>query len=344
MKRIILWSFTLIILAALGVAAFLLMREKTFEQTAFGNGSHVVTVPAGSGPHVLARLLAENGVVSSEQRFYEHLHYFRRGARTHAGEYEFDGPLTPDQVLDKLVRGEVKVYRFTVPEGLRADEIAPIIGATGLCSAEQFLKLARDPASPAKFGVPGPSMEGYLFPDTYSVPRSPCAAIMQAMVARFKQAWTAAAAQKLPSVNLNELQGVTLASIVEKETGQPEERPRISCVFHNRLKKGIPLGTDPTVIYSVLLLNNFQWDGNLHKSDLVRPHPYNTYVVKGLPPGPISNPGQAAMNAAMHPIDCNDLFFVSKNDHTHVFCPDLKCHEAAVQKWQVEYFKHKKNG
>jgi UPF0755 protein len=187
-------------------------------------------------------------------------------------------------------------------------------------------------------------MEGYLFPDTYSVPRFTCAQIMQAMVARFKQAWTQASGQKLPAVKLNELQGVTLASIVEKETGQADERPRISCVFHNRLKRGIPLGTDPTVIYAVLLENNFVWDGNIHKSDLLRPHPYNTYIIKGLPPGPISNPGQAAMDAAMHPIECTDLFFVSKNDHTHVFCPDLKCHEAAVQKWQVEYFRHKKSG
>jgi UPF0755 protein len=145
-------------------------------------------------------------------------------------------------------------------------------------------------------------------------------------------------------VKLNEREGVTLASIVEKETGQAEERQRISCVFHNRLKKNIPLGTDPTVIYSVLLQNDFVWDGNLHKSDLVRPHPYNTYVVRGLPPGPISNPGQAAMDAALHPVECNDLFFVSRNDHTHVFCPDLKCHEAAVQKWQIEYFHKKKHG
>jgi UPF0755 protein len=344
MKRAILWTFAVIVLAALGVSAWLLARERRFAEEPFGSGTRVVTIPQGSGPQRLARLLVDSGVVSSEQRFYEHLHYFRRGARTRAGEYEFDGPLTPDQVLEKLVKGEVKVYRFTVPEGLRADEIAPIIGATGLCSADEFLKLARDPGSPAKSGVPGPSMEGYLFPDTYLVPRSSCAQILQAMVARFKQAWTAAAAQKAPDVTLNELQGVTLASIVEKETGQADERPRISCVFHNRLKKGIPLGTDPTVIYSVLLLNDFVWDGNLHKSDLVRPHPYNTYVVKGLPPGPISNPGQAAMNAAMHPIQCNDLFFVSRNDHTHVFCPDLKCHEAAVQKWQIEPFRHKKSG
>jgi UPF0755 protein len=165
---------------------------------------------------------------------------------------------------------------------------------------------------------------------------------VQAMVARFQKAWAGAQAQRLPDVKLDEKQGVTLASIIEKETGQADERPRISCVFHNRLKKGIPLGTDPTVIYAVLLEHDFVWDGNLHKADLERPNPYNTYRVKGLPPGPISNPGEAAMIAALHPMECNDLFFVSRNDHTHVFCPDLKCHEANVRKFQIEWFRHKR--
>jgi UPF0755 protein len=129
---------------------------------------------------------------------------------------------------------------------------------------------------------------------------------------------------------------------VEKETGQSPERPRISCVFHNRLKRGMRLMTDPTVIYAVLLHNDFSWDGNLRKKDLLRPHPYNTYLVQGLPPGPIANPGQAALEAALHPAQCNDLYFVSRNDGTSVFCPDLKCHEKNVQKFQVEYFRHKR--
>jgi UPF0755 protein len=348
MKRVLLYGFLLVLavlLVAGGYLAFRWQQEQEFARTPSGSGTHLVQIPAGSGPRVLAKQLASAGVVSNEKAFYEHLHWFRRDKKTRAGEYEFVGPLTPDQVLDKLVRGEVKLYHFTIPEGLRADEIAPLVGATGLCAAAEFLHLARDPGSPKHFNVPGPSMEGYLFPDTYSVTRGAgCQGIMATMVSRFQKAWTAAQARRLPSVKLNEREGVTLASIVEKETGQAEERQRISCVFHNRLKKNIPLGTDPTVIYSVLLQNDFVWDGNLHKSDLVRPHPYNTYVVRGLPPGPISNPGQAAMDAALHPIECNDLFFVSRNDHTHVFCPDLKCHEAAVQKWQIEYFHKKKHG
>ena len=343
MKRALLWLFAVAVLAALGYGAWRLSDERDFAATAFGEGARVVTVPPGSGPHALARLLAEARVVSDEHRFYTHLHWFRRNARTRAGEYEFEGPQLPDEVLGKLIRGEVKLYRFTVAEGLRVDEIARIVGQTGLCAAADFLKLARDPGSPQKFGVPGPTLEGYLFPDTYSLPRSAgCSGIAQAMVARFQKAWAQAQTQRLPSVRLDEHQAVTLASIIEKETGQAEERPHISCVFHNRLRKGIPLGTDPTVIYAVLLQNDFVWDGNLHKSDLLRPHPYNTYLVRGLPPGAISNPGEAALQAALHPIECSDLFFVSRNDRTHVFCPDLRCHERNVQKFQVEYFRHKR--
>ena len=343
MKRAILWILALLIIAALGVAAWKLAEERSFARAPFGAGPHVVTVPPGTGPHALARLLADAGVVSSESRFYTHLHFFRRGANPKAGEYELDGPLTPDDVLGKLTRGEVKLYRFTVPEGLRVDEIAPIVGATGLCDGGEFLRLARDPAWSKKLGVPGNSMEGFLFPDTYSVTRAAgCQGILGAMVARFQQAWKDAQAQRLPEVKLNELQAVTLASIVEKETGLPEDRPHVSCVFHNRLKQRMRLATDPTVIYAILLENDFKWDGNIHKSDLLRPHPYNTYKVEGLPPGPISNPGAAALVAALHPMKCNDLFFVSRNDHTTVFCPDYACHERAVQKWQVQFFKRKK--
>ena len=342
MKRAILWIFAALVIGALAFAAWRLADERSFAATPFGDAPHTVLVPPGTGPHALAKLLAANGVVSSEDRFYTHLHYFRRSSSPRAGEYEFPGPVTPDDALARMVRGEVKLYRFTVPEGLRVDEIAPLVGGTGLCPADEFLRLARDAATAKKLGVPARSFEGFLFPDTYSIQRGAgCQGILAAMVSRFQAAWKAAQAQRSPDVKLTELEAITLASIVEKETAQAEERGRVSCVFHNRLKKHIPLGTDPTVIYSVLLLNDFKWDGNLHKSDLVRPHPYNTYVVKGLPPGPISNPGAAAMVAALHPLVCNDLFFVSKNDHTHVFCPDLACHERNVQKWQVEYFRHK---
>jgi len=343
MTRAILWLFLLAFLAAAGFVGWRVIEERRFVATRFGEGSRTVSIPAGTGPRALAKLLAEAKVVSDGNRFFTHLRWFRRDAHARAGEYQFDGALLPDEVLGKLIRGDVKMYRFTAAEGLRADEIANVVGGTGLCAPADFLKIARDPASPKKYGVPGPSLEGYLFPDTYSLPRTVgCAGIVQAMVSRFHKAWQHAEMQRLPGVRLDELQSVTLASIIEKETGKPDERPRISCVFHNRLKKGMRLQTDPTVVYALLLSHDYKWDHNIHKGDLLVAHPYNTYVIKGLPPGPIANPGQASMEAALHPMACDDLFFVSRNDHTHVFCPDLKCHEANVRKFQVDYFRRRR--
>jgi UPF0755 protein len=221
------------------------------------------------------------------------------------------------------------------------EEIAGIIQDAGLGRADELLALMRDPAYAREQGVPGENLEGYLFPDTYTFTKGPKArAVVGAMVERFRQEWRRADAQRLPGVKLGEREAVTLASIIEKETGQPDERPRISCVFHNRLRRGMRLQTDPTVMYATMLRNGGRWSQNITRKDLEAPHPYNTYTTAGLPPGPIANPGAAALAAALHPSQCNDLFFVSRNDGTHVFCPDLRCHAAAVQKWQVEYFRN----
>ena len=171
MKRAILWLLALGLIAAVAVVGWRLIDERWFAATRFGEGSRTVNIPPGTGPHALGRLLADARVVSDANRFFTHLRWFRRNAHTKAGEYQFDGALLPDEVIGKLVRGEVKLYRFTAAEGLRADEIAPIVAATGLCTAPDFLKIVRDPLSPKKYGVPGPSLEGYLFPDTYSLPR-----------------------------------------------------------------------------------------------------------------------------------------------------------------------------
>jgi UPF0755 protein len=142
-------------------------------------------------------------------------------------------------------------------------------------------------------------------------------------------------------VKLSQAEAVTLASIIEKETGQPGERPHISCVFHNRLQRHMKLQTDPTVMYATYLRTG-RWSKNISRADLQAPHPYNTYTTPGLPPGPIASPGAASLQAALAPSDCKDLFFVSRNDGTHVFCPDLACHERAVKQWQVEYFRRKR--
>jgi len=198
----------------------------------------------------------------------------------------------------------------------------------------------RDPEFARELGVPLSNLEGYLFPDTYSFARNPRPqAVLRTMVARLREELHAAQADRSPGVQLDERQGVVLASIIEKETGNPAERPRISCVFHNRLRIGMRLQTDPTVLYATMLRNGGHYPRNITRADLLAPHRYNTYTVTGLPPGPIASPGAASLWAAFHPLACTDLFFVSRNDGTHVFCPDLRCHQAAVNHWQVEFFR-----
>jgi UPF0755 protein len=229
----------------------------------------------------------------------------------------------------------VKTYRVTVAEGLRMDEIAPLFAKAGIASQDELLAAMHDTQLLAKLGVPALTAEGFLFPDTYVEPKGRSgAAIVEEMVAHFKKAYAAAQAQADPAVHFNELQAATLASIVEKETGTPEERPRIACVFHNRLRIGMRLQTDPSVIYAQILKTG-SFDGNITKAMLLAPHPYNTYTVTGLPPGPIANAGMASLVAALHPLACKDLYFVAKGDGHSVFCPTLQCQNANVERYQI---------
>ena len=331
-----------IVLAAVSVKLY--ADLKAFREAPFGSDAEkIVEVPAGSSPRQAVRLLVRAGALSDEGLAWRYVRWMKRDRRAiKAGEYSFTGLLRPDDVLEKLYRGDVKKYQFTVPEGLRMEEIAKIVEEAGLGRVAELLPLMRDPAFARELGVPSANLEGYLFPDTYTFTRNPPPrTVLTAMVTRLKEEWRKADAQRLPGITLDEAQAVTLASIVEKETGQPDERARISCVFHNRLRRGMRLQTDPTVMYATMLRTG-RWSQNISRSDLEAVHPYNTYTMAGLPPGPIASPGAAALRAAVHPADCQDLFFVSRNDGTHVFCPDLRCHKAAVQKWQVEFWRRRR--
>jgi UPF0755 protein len=332
--------------AALAAGALVYLRADllAYRDTPFGApGEKLIDIPPGSSARVVVRLLAKGGALSDERRAWRYLRWLKRDKRQlRAGEYSFEGPLTPDQVLERVYRGDVKTYRFTVPEGLRMEEIAAIVERAGLGKARELLALMRDPAVARDLGVPFKNLEGYLFPDTYGFSRNPKArAIVEAMVERFRRAYAQAELGRLPGVSLTEKEAVTLAAIIEKETGRPEERPHISCVFHNRLRRHMRLQTDPTVMYATMLRHGGRWSQNISRADLQAVHPYNTYTSDGLPPGPIASPGEAALSAALHPTECKDLYFVSRNDGTHVFCPDLACHSAAVRKWQVEYFRRR---
>lgn len=341
MKRAVLALLALLAVAAAAGALVAWRAVEAFRSARYGDGDEkIVVIAPGSAPRAVIRTLAHAGVLSDERRAWLYFRYVKRDRRPlRAGEYAFQGPLTPDQVLEQLYEGHVKLHRFTVPEGLRMDEIADVVGRSGLARAEDFLAVARDPATARTLELPYDTLEGFLFPDTYSFARGVSArAIAEAMVARFRQEYARADAQRRPGVTLGLGEAATLASIVEKETGQPDERPRIACVFHNRLRIGMRLQTDPTVMYATLLRTG-HWSKNITRADLGTPHPYNTYTTAGLPPGPIASAGAAALQAALAPSTCSDLYFVSRNDGTHVFCPDLACHAAAVRAWQVEFFR-----
>jgi UPF0755 protein len=246
------------------------------------------------------------------------------------GEYELSASQSTPEILDVLVRGRVQTHAVVIPEGLRATEIAERLGDAGLVDPSAFLEVVFDPASPARFGVEGTSLEGYLFPDTYRFARGlPPGRIAGEMVTEFLRTYDGLVPDR-DVAPLSMREHTTLASIVEKETGAAAERPLIAAVFLNRMKRGMRLETDPTVIYGI---ENF--DGNIKRIHLEdSSNPYNTYRIKGLPPGPIASPGRDAMRAVLEPADSPYLFFVSRNDGTHIFSKTYAEHEAAVDRYQ----------
>lgn len=251
-------------------------------------------------------------------------------ARLKVGEYELSEAQSTPEILEILAKGRVQTHAIVIPEGLRASEIADRLDAAGLAEREAFLEIVLDPASPSRFGVEGPNLEGYLFPDTYRFARGLSAErVVGAMVDEFLAIYRELEPRaRTRELSMREL--VTLASIVEKETGVAEERPLIASVFLNRMKKGMRLETDPTVIYGIA---NF--DGNLRRVHLEdRDNPYNTYRIRGLPPGPIASPGREALEAVLQPADSPFLYFVSRNDGTHIFSKTYAEHERAVDRFQ----------
>ena len=350
MKKILLALLVLIVLAGAAAGGWWVWRDRQISafvaQPVSIEKPVTVDIPSGTGPRRLATLLAESGVVANADRFYDYLRRDGLGPKLKAGEYEFAGALTPAEVARRIIAGEVKIYRFTVPEGLRADEILEIVAKSDLkLDQVKLTQLTKDASFLRKAGIPADRVEGFLYPDTYTFTRTANEeTVLEKMISRSLEEYEKAATNANPPTKLDLLQTFTLASIIEKETGAPQERPRISCVFHNRLRLGMKLQTDPTVLYAASLVRG-SWVNNITRRDLETSHPYNTYTTKGLPPGPIASPGAAALQAALNPLQCEDLFFVSRNDGTHIFCPDLKCHEAAVDKWQRAYFRNKrKNG
>lgn len=247
-----------------------------------------------------------------------------------AGEYELSPSMTPEQILAKIVRGEMVLRRATIKEGARAIEMGPIFEAAGITTAADFSAALLDRELLQQLGVPAQSFEGYLFPETYQFPRNtPAKKVIAAMKGQFDAQWSPEWEGRLKVLGRSKHEAVTLASIVEKESGNVEEQPKIAGVFLNRLQLGMRLQADPTVIYGI---ENF--NGNITKEDLQRPTPYNTYLIPGLPPGPISSPGRSALNATLFPEQSQYLYFVGNGKGRHVFSETLFDHNNAVNEFQ----------
>lgn len=248
-----------------------------------------------------------------------------------AGEYLLSASMPPRRILEIMVKGAVNLHKLTVPEGYNIFQIAELVEIAKFGTRTEFIEKVSDKALLSANGIEAETFEGYLFPDTYFFPRDVAMEqIISAMVNRFRSVFTSEWIARSKSLGFSVHQIVTLASIIEKETGASFERPIISSVFHNRLKKKMRLESDPTVIYGI---KNF--DGNLTRKHLATITPYNTYRIKGLPEGPIANPGRASLEAALYPENTVFIYFVSKKDSTHHFSTSLKEHNRAVRKYQM---------
>jgi UPF0755 protein len=293
-----------------------------------------VELPPGTGVAEIGRRLAAAGVVPDPYIFRLAVYRSGTGRRLEAGEYRFSVPAAPGEVVTRLAHGDVFTRTVTFREGLSIREMAPIFEKSGLGTAEEFRREAADQVRVAGVDPGADSLEGYLFPDTYPLPRRAGApGTVDAMLARFARAFDADLRAAAAAAGMTTHEAVTLASLVELESGQADERSIISGVFHRRLKIGMPLQCDPTVIYA--LERAGRWDGNIRKADLQIDSAYNTYRHAGLPPGPIASPGRASLQAAVHPADVPYLYFVSKGDGTHAFAATLAEHNKNVQMYQV---------
>jgi len=289
-------------------------------------------VEISSGTHFnhVADILEREGIITGIKRFRLLAKLKGVEKEIKAGDYLFHTAMTASEVLDKLVRGEYRTHKVTIPEGFTMFQIADLLKEEGLIEKEKFLKCASDPVFAHSLGIKDSSMEGFLFPDTYLLRKSMGEeSILRKMVARFNEMFKQQYEKRAQELNMSREEVVTLASIVEKETSDPSERHLIAAVFHNRLKRGMLLQSDPTVIYGLKDFN-----GNLTKEDLKTKTPYNTYLIRGLPPQPIANPGEESIRAVLYPSPKNYLYFVSKNDGTHHFSASLKEHNRAVNRYQ----------
>ena len=340
MRKLLVTLFLLVVVAGVGVffVGNTVWGRVHEPYKGYDAAEQFVDIPPGTAITEIRRRLVDAGVVRDDTVLRVALWWTGESRNLRAGEYRFARPMTPVEVVETLARGDVYTRSITFPEGLTIQEMARIYESREFGSARDFTQAAADASLITDLDPAARDLEGYLFPDTYALPRgTPASRLIALMVNRFKATYTADARAGAEAQDLTTRELVTLASLVEKETGKPEERPMVAAVYRNRLNIRMPMQADPTVVYA--LMRAGKYNGNIRREDLSMDSPYNTYRYPGLPPGPIAAPGKASLDAALMPAEVPYLYFVSRNDGSHVFASTLAEHNRNVQTYQVEFFR-----
>ncbi|MBI4888837.1 MAG: endolytic transglycosylase MltG [Acidobacteria bacterium] len=329
----------LVMLCAAAAIGGLALSARVHEPyKAFEAAGRFVDLPPGTTTAAIGRRLVDAGVVRDMVTFRAALWWTGRSQSLQAGEYLFDRAASAVDVIERLARGDVYTRRITFPEGLTLREMSRIYESRGFGPAGEFLAAAREGSLVRDLDADARDLEGYLFPETYALARdTPARRLIAMMVDRFRATYIDQLHGRADAGGLTARQVVTLASLVERETARPDERPLVAAVYRNRLKIGMPLQADPTVVYA--LQQAGRYDGNIRRQDLSLDSPYNTYRYPGLPPGPIAAPGKLSLEAALMPASVAYLYFVSRNDGSHVFARTFAEHTRNVRRFQVLFFR-----
>lgn len=315
----------------LSVAGWLIFESR--ESQAAKPHTVFFEVEKGRGVRAIAEALKNKGIIRKRWPFVLQYEFFYFPQSLKAGEYQLRSSERDEEILEDLIHGKIYLHTVTIAEGLTAGELTDVILSAGFGTAEEFAKAFREPEDIFPWDAKARNLEGYLYPETYLLPKGlPAKEIFGKMVAQFKAVFDEAWRRQAAELRMSVRQVVTLASQIEKETSLPEEKKLVSAVFHNRLRRGMKLDCDPTIIYA--LKQKGQFDGRLHAKDLRLDSPYNTYLYPGLPPGPICNPGKESLQAALFPSSEDYFYFVSRNDGSHTFSRTLREHQASVRKYQ----------
>jgi peptidoglycan lytic transglycosylase G len=340
MRKVLIAAAWLLVVATIAAVSFgsVLWGRLHDPYKGFEGAEQFVVIARGMGTAAIGRQLVAAGVIRDEIAFRAALWWTGRSRELQAGEYRFDRPLAAPDVVERLARGDVYARRITFPEGLTIREMAAMYESREFGAATRFLEATANAALIRDLDPEAVDLEGYLFPETYALPReTPASRLIAMMVERFRATYTDQWRRSAQAQGLTTRQVVTLASLVEKETGKADERPIVAAVYRNRLKIGMGLQADPTVVYA--LQKEGRYTGNIRRDDLALDSPYNTYRHPGMPPGPIAAPGAASLEAALMPAPVHYLYFVSRNDGSHAFAQTLREHNRNVQEFQVRYFR-----